>query len=53
MTAAPQTLVDKGKRGRAWMLRDFSWDTIAAAMADVYHWCRSNGEPPACVDWAR
>lgn len=41
-----------GERGRAWMIRDFSWDAVAAEMADVYRWLRFGGEPPATVRFA-
>lgn len=38
-----------GVRGRAWMARDFGWDSIAAQMAQVYAWCLGRGEKPDCV----
>jgi glycosyltransferase involved in cell wall biosynthesis len=38
-----------GKRGRAWMKRDFSWESIAQEMEQVYLWLRDGGAPPDCV----
>jgi glycosyltransferase involved in cell wall biosynthesis len=43
------TLDDMGARGRAWMLREFSWGRVAADMEAVYRWCQGKGKPPACV----
>lgn len=49
-TALPrETLRAAGERGRAWMRRDFSWDTIALSMVEVYAWLRSGGAAPASV----
>jgi len=38
-----------GARGRAWMMRDFAWKTIARQMAEVYIWLCEGGKPPGCV----
>lgn len=38
-----------GERGRRWMMRDFSWDTVGEQMAAVYGWLRGGGPPPPCV----
>lgn len=38
-----------GKRGRAWMIRDFAWPAIGAEMASVYDWLCHGGNPPPCV----
>lgn len=40
---------EMGARGRAWMQRDFSWDDIAARMAQLYDWCLGRGDRPDCV----
>jgi glycosyltransferase involved in cell wall biosynthesis len=45
-------LRDAGARGRALMLREFSWSQVAREMAQAYDWLVSGGEPPACVDRA-
>jgi glycosyltransferase involved in cell wall biosynthesis len=42
-------LAARGARGRAWMLRDFSWDSVAEQMAAVYRWLRLGGPAPQCV----
>jgi glycosyltransferase involved in cell wall biosynthesis len=38
-----------GERGRAWMIRDYSWQGVAGEMAEVYRWLAVGGEPPATV----
>jgi glycosyltransferase involved in cell wall biosynthesis len=38
-----------GARGREWVDRDFSWDSIASDMLDVYRWLIFRGKPPSCV----
>jgi glycosyltransferase involved in cell wall biosynthesis len=46
---APEALRARGERGRAWMRRDFSWDSIARQMAEVYAWLRDGGPAPPTV----
>jgi glycosyltransferase involved in cell wall biosynthesis len=38
-----------GARGRDWMIRDFSWNQIAADMITTYEWVKSGGTPPPQV----
>ena len=38
-----------GTRGRAWMIRDFSWQRIAEDMLQVYGWCAGRNERPDTV----
>jgi glycosyltransferase involved in cell wall biosynthesis len=38
-----------GRRGRAWMARDFGWTRVAADMAELYAWLLHGGEPPPTV----
>ena len=38
-----------GARGRAWMARDFSWDSIAARMDNVYRWLARGEAAPDTV----
>jgi glycosyltransferase involved in cell wall biosynthesis len=38
-----------GQRGRDWMARDFSWDSVAAKMCDVYAWLLRRQERPEWV----
>lgn len=49
-TGAPVSVRrDMGLRGRAWMARDFGWDTIASEMIGVYRWIAEDGEKPLCL----
>ncbi len=45
----PDARAEMGKRGRAWMMRDFAWPAIGAEMAGVYDWLCHGGNPPPCV----
>jgi glycosyltransferase involved in cell wall biosynthesis len=38
-----------GANGRAWMVRDFSWDNVALEMSRLYDWLINGGEAPASV----
>ncbi|MBX9745649.1 MAG: glycosyltransferase [Hyphomonadaceae bacterium] len=38
-----------GELGRAWMARDFSWDSVAKRMTDVYCWLARGGACPSTV----
>ena len=40
-----------GERGRAWMQRDFSWESVAERMEAAYGWLLSSGasQQPTCV----
>ena len=40
---------EMGKRGRAWIQRDFSWDGIGAKMKAAYAWLLGQGEKPNFV----
>src|SRR5262249_34498814 len=44
-----EALQEMGAKGRAWMERDFSWDSAGRDMLDVYRWLAFGGEPPAAV----
>ena len=48
MSQEPSVLHEMGRRGRAWMARDFAWDIIARRMELAYRWLLDGGEPP---DW--
>jgi glycosyltransferase involved in cell wall biosynthesis len=41
-----------GRRGRAWVARDFGWDAIASKMTAVYAWLAGRAEPPEWVSMA-
>lgn len=40
-----------GARGRAWMQRDFGWESVAERMESAYAWLLSgcSAQPPACL----
>lgn len=38
-----------GARGRDWMRRDFSWESVAAKMELLYRWCAGRAECPEFV----
>ncbi len=42
----PAELAGMGKRGRAWMERDFSWDHIGRRMLTAYKWAVDGGDAP-------
>ena len=43
-------LAEMGANGRAWMEREFSWDSIAERTLAVYRWLDGGGSRPACVE---
>jgi len=48
--AMPQRhLAAMGERGRAWMIRDFSWQHVAGDMIELYRWLTASGSRPAFV----
>ena len=49
MNLPPDTLRDMGRRGRAYVERDFGWPGIAQQMLSVYRWVLGQGEKPDCV----
>ena len=49
MSLSDDELKSMGARGRAWVERDFSWDTIAESMNSAYMWLVNGGSPPSCV----
>jgi glycosyltransferase involved in cell wall biosynthesis len=49
MSKAPDELAAMGARGRAWMIKSFSWRSIAMEMSAVYAWLSGNGSLPRCV----
>lgn len=43
-------LLEMGRRGRDWMIRDFSWRSVADQMLAAYRWLQdSTGRPPCVV----
>lgn len=49
MNLPPDTLRDMGRRGRAYVERDFGWPGIAEQMLSVYRWVLGQGDKPDCV----
>jgi glycosyltransferase involved in cell wall biosynthesis len=49
MALPPAERSAMGRRGRAWMARDFTWDAIARTMGAVYAWMCGRGDRPECV----
>ncbi len=44
---------EMGERGRRWMIRDFSWGSIAEDMQQAYRWLKSEVDRPAQIDLMR
>ncbi|MBN4046410.1 glycosyltransferase [bacterium AH-315-P15] len=42
-------LREMGALGREWMLREFSWASIAEKMSEFYNWTSLGGDRPSCV----
>ena len=42
-------LAAKGRSGREWMLRDYSWEKIGVQLLEVYEWLLKGGETPQSV----
>jgi len=42
-------LMSKGRAGREWMMRDYSWPRVGQMMHMTYRWLLSGGEAPAWV----
>lgn len=49
LSIPPDQLSRMGERGRKWMLRDFSWDRVAADMLDLYRWLKGSAPMPTFV----
>jgi glycosyltransferase involved in cell wall biosynthesis len=52
MSVDRQRLAEMGQAGRAWMERDFSWNSIARSTDSVYRWLAGSSERPSCVKTA-
>jgi glycosyltransferase involved in cell wall biosynthesis len=43
-------LMQMGSRGRLWMQREFSWESVAEQLEAAYRWVLGGpGAPPPCV----
>jgi glycosyltransferase involved in cell wall biosynthesis len=45
----PERLAAMGRRGRAWVAAEYSWDRVAAEMTDLYAWLLRGERRPPCV----
>jgi glycosyltransferase involved in cell wall biosynthesis len=45
----PAARKEMGERGRNWVTREFSWDTIASQMRQLYSWILEDGDRPEFV----
>lgn len=45
----PSNLAEMGQSGRAWMVRDHSWQHIGERLSAVYRWMLHGGATPSCV----
>ncbi len=50
MTSSREENIERGRRGKAWMLRDFSWDIIGKKTLDAFQWLLGKAEKP---EWVR
>jgi hypothetical protein len=44
-----QTLREMGRRGREWMIRDFSWPAVAERMLAAYRWLLGTAARPSDI----
>ncbi len=49
LALTPEQLRDRGRRGRQWMEREFSWERIGRRMLETYRWLLGGGSPPEWV----
>jgi glycosyltransferase involved in cell wall biosynthesis len=46
LATSEQELAEMGRRGRAWMLREYSWEDVGRKMAAAYEWTLGGGPRP-------
>ncbi len=49
LSLTPNMLTAKGRAGRDWMLRDFSWQRVGEQLKITYQWILKGGEAPPWV----
>lgn len=49
MAMSQQHLAAMGERGRAWMIRDYSWQRVAGDMIELYRWLAASAPRPSFV----
>ena len=47
LALAPEELLARGRRGRAWVSAEFPWSRVAEQTREVYRWLVGGGPPPA------
>jgi len=47
-----ETRAAMGRRGRAWVAREYAWASVASKMRASYEWLVQGGPQPECVDVA-
>lgn len=50
MMLPPEARRAMGSKGRAWMLRDFSWERVGATFGDLYRWAAQGGARPVSLE---
>lgn len=51
LAESSKALRERGRRGRAWVQRDFCWTEVARKMLKTYEWILGGGAPPEWVSW--
>ena len=49
MTRPREDLVERGTRGRSWMIEEYSWAQVGMKMDQTYRWLLSGGEAPKWI----
>ena len=49
MTLPPERLAAMGKKGRAWVAQEFSWEQVAQHILGLYTWLSGRADRPAFV----
>jgi glycosyltransferase involved in cell wall biosynthesis len=49
MASSEEDLRQKGRKGREWMCKEFSWDAVGARMSAAYRWLIEGGAAPPWV----
>jgi len=52
LSLSEEQLIEMGKNGREWMIRDYSWETIGKKMIDFYNWLLNNNNSPDFIKFS-
>jgi glycosyltransferase involved in cell wall biosynthesis len=44
-----EALREMGAKGRVWMAKDFSWQSVASAMTETYRWAMGDADAPSAI----